>query len=31
MGVWRLTLKWPGVAEFWTMKTRKIPKRRKLF
>ena len=31
MGVWRLTMKRPGVAEFWTMKTRKIPKRRKLF
>jgi hypothetical protein len=31
MGVWRLTLQRPGVAEFWTMKTRKIPKRRKLF
>ncbi|WBA41062.1 c-type heme family protein [Hymenobacter canadensis] len=31
MGVWRVTLQRPGVAEFWTMKTRKIPKRRKLF
>jgi Protein of unknown function (DUF3365) len=31
MAVWRLTLKRPGVAEFWTMKTRKVFKRRKLF
>ena len=31
MAVWRVTMKRPGVAEFWTMKTRKIPKRRKLF
>lgn len=28
MGVWRLTLKRPGVAEFWTMKTRKLPRHR---
>lgn len=32
MGVWRLTLQRPGVAEFYTMKTRKIMKpRKKLF
>lgn len=31
MGVWRVELQRTGVAEFWTMKTRKIPKRRKLF
>ncbi|WP_045687700.1 DUF3365 domain-containing protein [Hymenobacter sp. AT01-02] len=29
MGVWRATLQRPGVAEFWTMKTRKIMKKRK--
>ncbi|QNH62382.1 c-type heme family protein [Hymenobacter sediminicola] len=28
MGAWRLTLKRPGVAEFWTMKTRKLPRHR---
>lgn len=31
MGVWSVSLQRAGVAEFWTMKTRKIPKRHKLF
>lgn len=29
MGVWRASLKRPGVAEFYTMKTRKVMKKRK--
>lgn len=29
MGVWRVSLQRPGVAEFWTMKTRKVMKKRK--
>lgn len=29
MGVWRVSLKRPGVAEFYTMKTRKVMKKRK--
>jgi hypothetical protein len=31
MGAWQVQLQRPGVAEFYTMKTRKIMKRRKLF
>jgi hypothetical protein len=31
MGAWQVQLLRPGVAEFYTMKTRKIMKRRKLF
>ncbi|WP_185817122.1 c-type heme family protein [Hymenobacter metallilatus] len=29
MGVWRVSQQRPGVAEFWTMKTRKVMKKRK--
>ncbi|GAB3238983.1 hypothetical protein GCM10027346_31830 [Hymenobacter seoulensis] len=29
MGVWRASFQRPGVAEFWTMKTRKVMKKRK--
>lgn len=29
MGVWRISLKRPGVAEFYTMKTRKVMKKRR--
>lgn len=29
MGAWRVQLQRPGVAEFWTMKTRKVMKKRK--
>ncbi|MBX0291766.1 DUF3365 domain-containing protein [Hymenobacter sp. HSC-4F20] len=29
MGVWRVSLKRPGVAEFYTMKTRKVMKKRR--